>query len=112
MRRAIVYVMIGLCILSFAAVGCAKKAASSQEAIQTSEVMKTAQEKTDYLTGQAKAFYNSKDYQDAVQTAQYVLSNLDKNSQAAQNIIADAKAKITAAANTAAQDMKKQFGIK
>lgn len=90
--------------------GCAKKAASSQEAIQKSQSMPTTPQKVDYLTQQANAFINSKEYQQAVDTAQYVLANLDKNSQAAKAALEKAKADLTAAAQKATSDAKNSLG--
>jgi hypothetical protein len=74
--------------------GCTKKSVSSNEAIQNSQSFKTIQEKVNYLVNQAQAFYNSKEYQQAVNVAQYVLNNLDKNSQQAKDLIEKAKAQL------------------
>ena len=91
--------------------GCTKKAASSGEAIQNAQALKTVQEKADYLMNQAEAFYNSKEFQQAIQTAQYVLSNLDKNSQAAKDLIEKAKTQLQASAQKAVGDASnKLFG--
>jgi len=68
--------------------GCGQKqAASSSEAIQTSETMKTVQEKADYLVQQAKAFFSEKKYQEAATTLQHVLSNVDANCQPAKDLL-------------------------
>lgn len=91
--------------------GCAKKAASVSEAIESSKALKTVQEQANYMISQAQAFYNSKDFQQAIETAQYVLSNLDKNSQGAKDLIEKAKAQLKAAAEKAVGDAsKKLFG--
>ncbi|MDD4900218.1 MAG: hypothetical protein PHT31_01960 [Candidatus Omnitrophica bacterium] len=93
------------------AVGCAKKAATVDEAIQNSQTLKTVQEKANYLIQQAQAFYNSKEFQQAIQTAQYVLSNLDANSQSAKDLIEKAKTQLQAAAQNVAGDVSnKLFG--
>lgn len=81
--------------------GCAKKAASVSEAIQNSEAFKTVQEKANYLISQAQAFYNSKEYQQAIDTAQYVLGKIDSNSQQARDLIEKAKTQLQAAAKKA-----------
>ena len=61
--------------------GCgAPKAESSGVAIAEAKTMQTPQQKMDYLVGQAKAFYNSKQFQDTVDIAQYILRFLDKDS--------------------------------
>ncbi len=87
----------------FLNVGCAKKSGSPNEAIQTAQSFKTAGEKADYLIKQAEAFYNSKEFQQAIETAQYVLNNLDKESQPAKDLIEKAKAQLQAAAQKATE---------
>lgn len=100
---------LGLSMLFSA--GCTKKAASASEAIQNSQSMQTVQEKADYLIKQAEAFYSSKEFQEAIKAAQYVLSNLDKDSQQAKSLIEKAKAQLQAAAEKAAGDVgNKLFG--
>jgi len=92
-------------------VGCTKKSGSASEAIQNSQSLNTIREKADYLIKQAEAFYNSKEFQQAIQTAQYVLSNLDKNSQPAKDLIEKAKAQLQATAQKAVGDVSnKLFG--
>ena len=92
------------------ALGCGqKKAGSSQEAIDTAQAMQTVQQKVDYLIAQAQTFYNSKAYPDAVATCQYVLSNLDKESQKALEVLNKAKEEMTAAAQKALGDFKNTF---
>lgn len=90
--------------------GCAKKAASSPEAISNAQTMQTTQQKTDYLVGQANAFVNSKEYQSAIDVAQYILSNLDKESREAKAILEKAKTKFAEAAKVAMADAQKELG--
>jgi hypothetical protein len=95
----------------FLSAGCTKKAGSASEAIQNSQALKTVQEKADYLIKQAQGFYNSKEFQKAIETAQYVLSNLDKNFQPAKDLIEKAKTQLQAAAQKAVGDVgNKLFG--
>lgn len=104
-------IVVCLCCVLFLNAGCAKKAGSSSEAIQSSQSLKTVQEKANYLMNQAQSFYNSKEFQQTVETAQYVLSNLDKNSQQAKDLIEKAKVQLQAAAQKAMGDAsKKLFG--
>jgi len=112
MKKALLFVIvIGLSLGVFLNAGCTKKAASVSEAIQNSRALKTVQEQANYLVSQAQAFYNSKEFQQAIQAAQYVLGNLDKNSQAAKDLIEKAKAQLQAAAQKAVVDAKnKLFG--
>ena len=90
--------------------GCAQKAASSSEAIQHAKTLKTPEEQANYLVSQAKAFVNSKEFAEATKIAQYVLSNVDSNSQAARQVLEDAKAHLAQAAQGAASEAKKALG--
>ena len=70
MKRALVFAAVICLAVSLTLIGCgAPKAESSREAIKTADTMETVQGKTDYLIGQAKAFYNSKEFQGAVDMA-------------------------------------------
>jgi len=93
----------------FLSAGCVKKANSVSEAIQNSEALKTIQEKASYLIKQAEIFYNSKEFQQAIQIAQYVLNSVDKNSQAAKDLIEKAKAQLQAVAQKAAGDVSSKL---
>ena len=85
-------------IISAGLISCSQqpKSANAQQAIDQSKSMKTVDEQTKYLVSQANLFVNSKDFDQAVQTAKYVLANLDANSQEAKNIL-----------EKAAEEMKK-----
>jgi predicted ATP-dependent endonuclease of OLD family len=85
--------------------GCAQKSGSVSEAIQNSQALQSIKEKADYLVKQAQAFYNSKEYQQAIEVAQYILGKLDSNSQQAKSLIENAKAQLQAAAQKAAGDV-------
>jgi hypothetical protein len=110
-RIAVVAISFLLCAGLLAA-GCgAKKEASSSAAIEKSQAMATIQQKADYLIGQAKAFYNSKQYNDAVTLAQYVLSRVDSNSSAAKSLLERAKNELAAQAKAKMEEMKKKFSF-
>ncbi len=112
MKKVLVlWVIVCLGLGLFLSAGCTKKSGSPSEAIQNSGSLKTVQEKVNYLIGQAQAFYNSKEYQKAVETAQYVLDKLDNTSQAAKDLIEKAKSQLQAAVGKAAGDVQnKLFG--
>ncbi len=112
MKKTLVFCLIlGVGFAALLGAGCTKKSASATEAIQNSQVMSTVQQKVDYLVAQAKDFYNSKQYQDAAQAAQYVLNKIDKNSQAARDILDKATAQLKAYAQKTTSDMSnKLFG--
>ncbi|MCM8773491.1 MAG: hypothetical protein NC820_01990 [Candidatus Omnitrophica bacterium] len=90
-------------------IGCTRKAASSQEAIKNAETLNTVQEKINYLIKQAEAFYNSKEFQQAIQIAQYILNNLDKDSHSAKDLIEKAKVQLKATAEKAVEDVKNKI---
>ena len=109
-KNFIVAMVVFLC-LGIAFIGCGvKKQASTQDVIAKSQTMSSLKEKADYMVGQAKAFYNSKQYNDAIAIAQYVVTNVDSSSKAARDLIEKAKAELSAQAKSAADKMKKQFG--
>ena len=111
MRKALaVALVIGL-FFNLSLLGCAsQKAESSNEAISIAGAMETAKEKYDYLIGQAKAFYNSEDFQGAIDIAKYILQYLDKDSQSAKDLIEKAKAALEAKAKSAVEDVKGALG--
>lgn len=88
MKRFLVILAVFCFVTNFAIVGCApKKAETSLEAINTSKTMQTAEKKTNYLLSQAQAFLDSGKLRDAINTSQYVIRDLDKNSSEAQRIL-------------------------
>ena len=110
MKKTIAVISVAVISLALLALGCGqKKAGSSQEAINTAQAMQTVQQKIDYLIGQAETFYNSKAYPDAVAACQYVLSNLDKESQKALQVLNKAKQEMASSAQKALGDLKNTF---
>ena len=82
--------VLGL-VFSMVLIGCgAEKAKSPQEAIEIAKGMKTTQEKVEYLIQQAEAFYNSKEFNQAMHLTKTILTYLDKNSQEAKNLLVKA----------------------
>ncbi len=110
MKKVFTVVVIACLAVSLSLAGCAPaKAASSQEAIQKSQTMETVKQKTDYLVTQAKAFYNTKQYQDVVTLTQYVVQKIDATSQEAKALLEKAKTEMMADMKKAAEEMKKKF---
>ena len=99
-------------VLIAAVAGCAqqKPSASSQEAIQQSKEMKTVDEQVKYLVNQANSFINSQQFDQAIQTAKYILANLDQNSVEAKSILEKATAQLKEAANKTMGDVKNKLG--
>ena len=106
-------------VLAVSMAGCGQsKATSSSEAIRHAQTLKTPEQQADYLVGQARAFLHSKEYQEAIQTAQYVLAQIDQHSRDAQELLQKAKSQLTADAKALADDAhksvndaKKQLGF-
>ncbi len=110
MRKIMLTLLIfAAAVTSVVTTGCVKKAASSSEAIKESETMQTTDQKVDYLIGQAKAFLGSKDYSEAMRTAQYILSSLQKDSKEAQAILEKAKNALSEQAKGMMEDVKKSM---
>ncbi len=88
MRRFLVIVIMLCLAAGFTVIGCGpKKAATSLEAINISKTLAPVDKKTKYLLSQAWGFLNSGKLRDAINTSQYVIRNLDKNSSEAQRIL-------------------------
>ena len=111
MSRLISVSIVALIGLGLVLAGCggAEKAESSRSAISEAKTMQTTQEKVDYLVGQAKAFYNSDDFQGAIDIAQYVLRYLDKDSSAAKDLLEKAKTQLQQHAKSVMDQAKSNF---
>ena len=108
MKHAPITVAVISLFLILAVSACGRsKAASSEEAIAEVKTMETVEEKADYLVKQAKAFYSSEQYRDAVESAQYVLKNLDKDSEEAREILAKAQKEMGSAVEGVVKDVTK-----
>jgi outer membrane murein-binding lipoprotein Lpp len=113
MRKS-VFLVIAVIVISWLVIsGCSQtqKASSSGEAISIADTMKTVEEKASYLVQQAQAFYNSKDFQQAIDVSQYILNKLDKNSQEAKSLLEKAKEQLQAAAKSMADDVSKKLNV-
>ncbi len=105
-RRHLLWI---LPIFAFAAAaGCSQKpqSADAGEAIQKAKTFQTTEEKVQYLAREARAFLSSERFDDAVKTAQYILSKVDGSSQEARSILDEAKAKLAAMAQKKAEELK------
>ncbi len=106
-RNGFVFV---LCLGLLTAVwGCTQKAENAQAAIEQSEQHATVDAKVDYLVGQANAFLNSDEFNEAIKTAQHILRNLDQDSQTAQGIIEKARAALEQEVGKTAEEMKNKL---
>jgi hypothetical protein len=110
MKKIYLVAVAGMLMSGLALTGCAKKSADSGAAVQQAQTLKTTDEKVQYLIGQANAFLSSKEFDQAIKTAQYVLSNLDANSADAKSIIEKAKAELQKVGTQAVNDLKQGLG--
>lgn len=112
MSKPIFGVLVGLFICGLMVSGCAQqaKATDSQQAIAQAEQYQSIEEKVQYLVTQANQFLNSKEFNEAISTAQYVIKELDQNSQDAKNILETAKAELQKVAQGAVKDVKNVLG--
>jgi hypothetical protein len=96
----------------FGVMGCGghSKAENSRMAIEQSQTMKTVEEQKKYLVSQANAFVKSQDYNEAINTAKYIISNLDKESREAKEIVEKATAELKKVAEQKAADLKNMIG--
>lgn len=103
---------IGLIFTSLTIVGCSQppKAVSADQAIEQSQTFSTAEEKEKYLVSQANSFVSSKEYDQAIQTAQYVLANIDSTSAEAKSILEKAAAELKEVAQEKAEEVQKTLG--
>ncbi len=112
MKKTLAVIISLVLLTSIALVGCGpKKEASSQDAITKAQAMATVKEKVDYLAAQAQSFYNSKDFQNVIDVAQYILGSLDKDSQAAKDLITKAKNALAAEAQKAVNKVKSSIKV-
>ena len=106
---------LGLCLFVLVAfIGCAQQkpqAASSSEAITQAKTLPSADEQVKYLVNQANAFVNSKNFDDAINTAKYILSELDQNSQEAKSILEKAQEELKKMAGAKLDEMKGKLGV-
>ncbi len=116
MKKTHLYFAVLCLSAAFVAVGCAQKpeSADSKQAISNAQKLQDVKAQADYLIKEANAFLNSQQFDQAVNTAKYVLANLDKESQQAKSIIEQAQVKLKAMAqqkvDEAAGDVKKALG--
>lgn len=107
MNKAILTVWAVAAVLMIT--GCEKQAKTqnSQQAIQQSQQLSTSEEKVNFLISEAKAFIGQKKYDEGIQTANYILANLDQQSKEAQDILTTARAEIEKTAREQLEKTKK-----
>ena len=88
--------------------GCSQKpqSANSSEAIEQAKTLQSVEEQAKFLGKEANAFINSEQFDEAIKTAKYVLSKLDKESQEAKSLIERAKQELETMAREKAEEAK------
>ncbi len=110
MRNSGIKILAVSLIIGVVALGCGQRTQSSSEAIELSKAKATVEEQANYLVRQANSFINSDNFDEAIKTAKYILSNLDSNSTEAQGIIEKAQAELKKLAEQKIQDVKSKLG--
>ena len=98
-----------LCVLITAfAIGCAQgpKSQNASEAIDHAQTLQSVEDQAKYLVSEANGFINSKQFDEAIKSAKYILSKLDAESKEAQSIIEKAQAELKKMAEEKAAEMK------
>lgn len=111
MRGAVAMVVVAGMVVGSLVAGCAEQAKSASEAIEHAKTLPTPQAQADYLVGQARSFLSSKNYEQAMQSVQYVLSNIDSKSKAASELMEKIQQLLAGEAQKAVGDAKKQLGF-
>lgn len=110
-RKSSVLLTAAIVVFATMIVGCAEKpkAADSKEAIQQAKQLQTVEEQVKHLVQEANGFINSKQFDEAVNTAKYILSNLDKESLEAKTILEKAQAELKKMAEAKAEELKRSL---
>ena len=91
--------------------GCSNRATTSSEAIQHAKTLGTPSHQEEYLIVQARAFFNAKNYQEAMTTAQYVLASVDGRSQDAQSVLEQVKRQLAKDTEAVVGEAKASVGL-
>lgn len=106
-----IFLLLFAMIFSLASLnGCERKATTASEAISRSQSMQSVNQKVDYLVGQANMFIDSRQYAEASKIAGYILTDVDKNSQQARDILQKAQEQMTQKAGETIGNMQQSFG--
>ena len=109
MRRGLVCAVMLVAACGLVLPGCGpqeRKRSTSAAVIDKARAMKNVQEKMNYLVGQARAFYNSNEYQKSIEVARTALQ-YDPDSVDARQILEKAKNELKAASTKMLDDVQK-----
>lgn len=92
MKKSLVVAIVVCMVASLTVAGCgSKKAPTVKEAIKIAETMDTKEKQEEYLGKQARLFFEDKEFKQAIELAQYVLANINKESEGTKRLIAKAQ---------------------
>lgn len=101
--------------VSLLALGCNQPsqaaAISVQDAIAQSNVLASEDTKVDYLVAQAGQFIANAQYDEAMALANHILSNVDYDSMAAQDILEKTNSQMQTVALTVNNDIQHKFDV-
>lgn len=104
------FILLVILFLSPSIMGCEENKLPSVTQVIDQSKFEGAQEKqVDYLIQEARKFYDSKEYKEALELAQYTLTYLDQHSQQALDLIQKIKDQLSVVASSAAQDIRKML---
>lgn len=100
-------------IVAATLVGCAQapKSANSSEAIDYAKTLEGVEAQAKFLLKEAEAFVNSKQYDEAIKAAKYVISTYESEADAAKKILEDAQAELKKLAEAKADELKAKMGL-
>jgi len=107
MKRSLITAIVICMVAGLAVTGCGtRKASTGKEAIKIAGTMDTKEKQEEYLEKQARMFFEDKEFQQAVEISQYVLTDLNEGSEGAKRLIAKAQnaMAVQAAAGTGAPE--------
>jgi hypothetical protein len=108
MKRIVIFIFF--LFLTISIIGCEeRKMPSVSEVINESRSLETVNKQLDYLIQEARDFYNSKEYKEALELAEYILTYLDQHSEQALDLIEKIKNHLSDITASTAEDIKKML---
>lgn len=117
MKKILFFIVALGLVFNFLPVVCAEDAIdadiveTSMQVIEAAKSLETTQQKIDYLVEKAQGFFDSEMFQEVVDTAQYILTYLDKDSLAAGDLLTKATDALASKAKGSLGEAVKKFGF-
>lgn len=112
MKKYLPLMAVVFVVLALSVAGCAQqpKSEDASGAIEQAKMIESAEAQVKYLVKEANAFINSAQFDEAINTAKYILNELDAQSIEAKNIIEKAQAELTKIAEEKMAEAKSALG--